>query len=395
MTLKIFIITGEESGDRLGAAVIEQARTSQQSIDIEFSGIGGERMRSLGFYSIFPIEDISVMGLTEIIPKLPTIFSRLDQTVRAIEKFQPDVVLSIDCPDFSLRVQKRIRKKSLPVRQVHYVAPTVWAWRPGRACAIAQYLDKILCLYPFEPQYFEKEGLKAEFVGHPIADRHVTAISDGDFRSRHNIPGSSQIAGLYLGSRGREVENHAPVFAGMVEQLVNSGKADTVKFVVPTFDRFLPALKQHFSNTPDHIVFITNDNDKEVAMSMMSAAACVNGTVGLELAMALVPHMTCYKAGRLTAFIARRLINLQHIHLVNILRDHNCLGSAETGPVVPEFIQNDVDVKTMADQLDGLIKRPEEQRKQKLAFESLPKTLRPDNYGTPTAQAVLNAVMDI
>lgn len=395
MTLKIFIITGEESGDRLGAAVIEQARKSQQNFDIEFSGIGGERMRSLGFGSIFPIEDIAVMGLTEIIPKLPTIFSRLDQTVRAIEEFQPDVVLSIDCPDFSLRVQKRIKKKALPIRQVHYVAPTVWAWRPGRARSIAQYLDKILCLYPFEPPYFEKAGLNAEFVGHPIVDRHVPQISKNEFRSRHNMPEASQIAGLYVGSRRGEVENHAPVFAGMVEQLVKAGKADTVKFVVPTFENFLPALKNHFSKTSDHIVFVTNDNDKEAAMSVMSAAACVNGTVGLELAMARVPHITCYKAGRLTAFIARQLINLQHMHLVNILRDHNCLGPAEAGPVVPEFIQNDVDARNMSNQLLRLIESPEEQRKQKLAFESLQQTLRPDNYGTPTAQAVLNNITDL
>mgnify|MGYP000164287183 CR=1 FL=1 len=345
MTTKIFIITGEESGDRLGADLIRKARESSNFFDIEFQGIGGEMMHEQGMNSIFPLEDIAVMGLTEIIPKFPVIFARLDQTVKAIVKFKPDIVISIDCPDFSLRVQKRLRKDNrFKTRQIHYVAPTVWAWREGRARAVSKYLDKILCLYPFEPQYFQKYGLDADFVGHPVVERHIPQTSEQDFKKRNGLPSSHELVGLYPGSRRGEIKRHAPVFADCMKALKNQGQLKDIHFIIPTFDRFVPELEQHFSEILQDVSFITQESEKQKAMSVLTSALCVNGTIGLELAMAKVPHITVYKTGWLTAFIARHMIHVDHMHLVNILKDHGCLGSSDEQIIVPEFVQEDVRV---------------------------------------------------
>lgn len=395
MTAKIFIITGEESGDRLGADLIRKARESSNDQAIEFRGIGGEHMREQGVHSLFPLEDIAVMGLTEVVPKLPLIFARMSETVKAIQQFEPDIVLSIDCPDFSLRVQKRIRRQlNLNTKQIHYVAPTVWAWREGRAKAVANYLDKILCLYPFEPEYFQKHGLAADFVGHPAAEIKRPQFDEQEIKKKYNLPVSQKLVGLYLGSRNGEIKRHAPLFAECLQILKTRGQAKDVHYIVPTFEKFLPDLKSHFSGFSGQITFLTDQNEKEAVMPALTSALCVNGTICLELALSMVPHITCYKANILTAIIARRLIKVEHMHLVNIFKDHGCLGPSESGPIVPEFVQNDAQPNEIANKLSKLIHSVEDQRKQKLMFEALHGTLQADSYGTSISQAVLNAVLN-
>lgn len=372
-TIRVFVIAGEHSGDRLGADIIKQCENTGQSI--EFHGIGGPLMARQGLKSIFPLEDIAVMGLTEIIPKLPLIYARLKVTQQAIKEFSPDIVLSIDCPDFSLRVQKRLKKEDVPGKRVHYVAPTVWAWRPNRAKKIACYLDHICCLYPFEPDYFRAHGLDASFVGHPIARYNFPNLDKQSFVRKYNIPADSKLIGLYPGSRGAEIKNNVSALLDAARELK---KRDPLyHFIVPGFTRFKERIFKKADGLREFLTYLEDEETKYGAMPLLDAAIAVNGTVGLELAMAKVPHIICYKAPWLTYQIARRLVKIDHIHLINILADHQSLAPEYNNiEIVPEFIQADIKVMSMVERIENLMNTKSAWQKQLDAFSQARKKMQ-------------------
>lgn len=164
---KVFLIAGEPSGDTLGASLME-GLSEKLNGNVEYAGVGGQGMAAAGLESLFPMEDLSVMGVFEVLPRLPLLLRRIRETASQVERLQPDVLVTIDSPDFCFRVIKKLKARACKVPVVHYVAPSVWAWRPGRAKKVACILDHLLCLLPFEPPYFEREGLRATFVGHPV-----------------------------------------------------------------------------------------------------------------------------------------------------------------------------------------------------------------------------------
>lgn len=327
--MKVFIIAGEASGDQLGAAVLKSLY--QQDGNLNIRGIGGEAMKSAGLReSLFPMEDLSLMGIFEVVPKIPHILKRIRQTVEAIRVFNPDVVLTIDSPDFCFRVQKELSKTTCRAKRIHMVAPTVWAWRPGRAKKIARFLDGLICLYPFEPPYFETEGLRSVFIGHTMMSSGLLSGNAPSFRFRHMIGLERKTVGLFFGSRGSEIENNADAILEAASKLKQHDP--DIYFIVPTLPKWKELLEAKLIERGLNALVLIGKEEKWDAMAACDVAIAVSGTVALEIAAVGVPHVITYRVNSLTWHIAQRLIKTPHVHLANILLNER---------VVPEFIQHE------------------------------------------------------
>lgn len=319
----IYLIAGEPSGDIIGARLINsiQSKTNNKCF---ISGVGGTEMEKLGFKSLFPMSEITVMGLAEVIPSLPNLFMRIRQTIADITKKNPCIVVTIDAPDFSFRILKKISKSEIPL--VHYVAPSVWAWKPGRAKKIAQFLNKLLTLFPFEPPYFEKEGLNTVFVGHPIVESKAGMGEGVIFRKKHKIPRSAKVLSVLPGSRVGEIKRLLPIIMNVISSLDDKN----LFIILPTLDNLVDHIKNFLKHWDISVIVTTTIEEKYAALAASDVAIAASGTVSLELAMAKVPNISIYKFNPITAFIGRRLVKTKFSNLVNILLDKE---------VVPELIQ--------------------------------------------------------
>lgn len=369
----IYLIAGEASGDFIGAQMI--AALKKQDPDIKISGIGGKLMQGQGLRSLFPMEDLSVMGVAEILPRLPKLLGRIKQTITDIMAANPDIVVSIDAPDFSFRVQKAIRlKMATPPRQVHYVAPTVWAWREKRALKVSEFLDAMICLFDFEPPYFEKVGLKSIAVGHPMIESGIinarAALIGGD-------EGRSKI-GVFLGSRRGELKRTAPVLIDAIAQVKQ--KNNNIELIVPTLPHLEKIVTEMLGPLDIPMTIVTDQEDKWGVFKACHMALAVSGTVGLELAVADVPHIVAYKASPLTAFMIRRLIKTPFAHLANIL-----LGEY----AVPEFIQEDCNANLIAETAGNLIRNQSLRDQQKFFFNQVREKLGVNNKPSEAAAVFL------
>ena len=326
--LRIFLIVGEPSGDQLGAhimaAIVRQAALKGQTV--EFSGLGGEAMAEQGLQSLFPISDLAIFGLVEVIPHAPRIFRRVRETVAAIRAFKPDVVLSIDVPAFAFRVLKQVKHDGAPL--VHCVAPTVWAWRPGRAKMIAGFLDHLLALLPFEPPYFERVGLPTTFIGHPIVEGGLDAADGAGFRARHGIGPDDDLLCVLPGSRRSEVARLLPIFGETLRLL--AVRLPKLRVVVPTVAHVADSVRAAVAAWPVPAVVVTGNAEKFAAFKASKAALAASGTVVLELAVAGCPTVMAYQVSGLTAWIVRRMVKVQHASLPNLILGRELL---------PEFLQ--------------------------------------------------------
>ena len=376
---KVFLVAGEASGDLLGAQLMEALKPSQA----RFVGIGGPMMEEEGLESLLPMHELCVMGLWEVVAQLPRLLKLIEGVVEEIEKEQPDVVVTIDLPDFNFQVAKRLKKRGIYTGKiVHYVAPSVWAWRPGRAKKVAQFLDGIMCLFPFEPEYFERHKLPAKYVGHPIIRRNHK-IESPAFREAYDIKPDDFVFGLYLGSRQSEIERHKGVFADAVNFMLEQN---------PNVQILLPTLKEVEYEAIDATkglnvspIIVSDSKDKWEAMRNCDLAMAVSGTVGLELAYMNVPHVIAYKTHPITFLIVRILVKVRFAHLVNILLDK---------PVVPEFLQGKCKSIKIAEELMRLIKDEALMAKQKVGFHDARRILKKGVAANP-AETAAQFVLDI
>lgn len=372
MSKHIYIIAGEASGDFLGAQLMKAIKA--KDTDIKFSGVGGALMKNEGLKSLFPMHDLSVMGIVEVLPRLKLLIKLIRQTSDNIDDIKPDVVITIDAPDFCFRVIKRVKKISSASNKpfpkfIHYVAPTVWAWRPKRAQKIAQFLDGLICLFDFEPAYFEKEGLSAITAGHPM-------MESGVMEARALFIGQKETPklGVFFGSRQGEIKRIAPVLIETLNKII----VDTpdIELVIPTLPHLetqILELTQDINN-PVHIY--TDQSQKWSVFKACDAAIAVSGTVGLELAAANVPHVIAYKTNRLTWEIAKRLIKTPYAHLANII-----MGKE----VVPEFIQDDCDAADIANEVLTLLDDQSIAQMQRKEFDFVRQSI---GYGVKTPSEI-------
>ena len=334
--MKIFIVVGEESGDKLGSAIIDGLRDALEVSPI-FVGIGGTGMESRGMNSIFPMSDLSVMGFLEIAFQYQNLKKRLNQTVSAILDEQPDILLTIDAPEFCFRVAKKIKFLNRNIPIVHYVAPTVWAWRPKRAKKISQFIDHVLALFPFEPRYFHDVGLSCDFVGHPIISE--TRASDenvAELRKEYSLKDGPIVLCL-PGSRKSEVDQLMPVFGQTLKKF--SCILPEASFILPSTPDIFEHSKKYLKYMPKDIIFLTPAEIgvkkyldlKKASFKISSLALAASGTVSLELAANDTPMVIGYDMNFLSGWVISSLLRTDTVNLVNLITDNRnipeCIGS--------------------------------------------------------------------
>jgi len=334
MTKHMYFIAGEPSGDQLGGQLIEALKRHEKKLKL--SGVGGHLMQEQGVNSLFPISDISVMGLAEILPHIFKIKQRIQETVADILAQDPDVLVTIDSPGFTLRVIKALRKKGFKKPVVHYVAPTVWAWKPKRAKKMAGLVDHLLCLLPFEPPYFEVEGLPTTFVGHSVLNLGIQQAKAAPFYDAFNIQKDREVIVTLLGSRKGEILRHAPVFKDVAERLV--ARHPKAVFVLPTVPHMQELVEEQVRGWNVETHLLTDKVHKYQAYKAASLGLAVSGTVSLELAVSGTPTVVAYKMNPLTYKILRQLVSAKYGSLVNLLEDQEILPEFVQSKCVPEKI---------------------------------------------------------
>jgi len=336
-----FLIAGEASGDLLGADLMRDLKAQHQG-KIDFIGIGGPKMTAAGIQSLFPMDELSIIGLLGVFRNLKNLLGRIKQAIQAIKTSQPDVVITIDAPDFSFRVAKAIAKwrQGATPQLIHYVAPTVWAWRPGRAKKIAQIYDELYCLYPFEPPYFEKHGLKTTFVGHPLARE-----PEGDakrFYEKSGIPEGTPILTLLPGSRKSEVTRLLPLFMEAADQFLAT--RPNYQVVIPTVPYVEGMVKEMTQDWKVKPYIFMGDEMRRDAFAASKVALAASGTVALELGLSGVPFAIAYKLSEFSAFVAKVFLTTPYACMVNILFGRE---------VIPEFLQENCTVSNMTQFLEN------------------------------------------
>lgn len=340
----IFLVAGEPSGDQLGARLMAELRR-QTDGQVRFAGVGGERMQAEGLESLYPMEDLSVMGLAEVLPHLRRILRRLDETVAAARRMAPDAVVTIDSPSFTLRVMRRLEGIGCP--RIHYVAPQVWAWKPWRAKKMATYLDRLLALLPFEPPVFERHGLETTFVGHPVVETAGRTFDTAAFREEHAIPPTAPLISVLPGSRKAEVARLLPVFEETVALLAR--RLPDLHVVIPTVRSVRTAVEEATRAWPVPVTIVEGAEPRYTAFAASQAAIAASGTVAVELAVANLPAVIAYRVSALTAFLARRLIRVRYVSLANLVLDR---------PVQPELLQENCTPSKLAEALGPLLDDP-------------------------------------
>ncbi|WGW02811.1 lipid-A-disaccharide synthase [Tropicibacter oceani] len=341
--MRVFITAGEASGDKLGAALMQGLK--QLLPDVSFRGIGGARMQAEGLDSLFPMDEISIMGISEILKEYRHLKARIRQTADAVIAEQPDVLITIDLPEFSLRVNRLVKAVS-DVRIVHYVAPTVWAWRPKRAQKMAAHVDQVLALLPFEPPYMQAAGIACDFVGHPVVmDPQASDAEAQAFRARHGIDGAMAL--MLPGSRRSEISRLLPIFAEVARAL--QALRPDLRIVVPAAPSVAQAVRAAVQDWPGAPLVIAPDQDdsgaeKRAAFRAADVALAASGTVSLELAAAGTPMVIAYDMSWLSRQIIGRMLLVDTVTLVNLVSETRAIPEfigpkCQPGPIAQALIE--------------------------------------------------------
>jgi lipid-A-disaccharide synthase len=375
---KIFLIATEESGDRLGASLMKVLRQRLGGA-VQFEGVGGQSMAREGLASLFPIEELSIIGLAAVVKQLPKILRLIRQTTDAVIEASPDILVIIDSPDFTHRVARRVRARDPTIPIIDYVSPSVWAWRPGRARAMLRYVDHVLALLPFEPEeYLRLQGPPCSYVGHPLTEQTGTLRPDaGEQRRRDEAP---PVLLVLPGSRRSEIRHHMAAFGETLDRLHDEGVA--FELVLPTMPHLLEAVREGVKGWKVTPRVAVGEQEKRSAFRIAHAAFVKSGTATLELALAGVPMVAAYKAGSVEAWVVRRAIRVSSVILANLVIGEN---------VVPEFIQQDCTPEKLVPALREILTDSLLRRRQVEAFAGIDKIMSTGNQppGVRAADIVL------
>jgi lipid-A-disaccharide synthase len=375
----IWLLAGEASGDVLGGRLIAALRARRP--ELRFSGVGGPRMLAAGLpASLFPMADLAVMGLAEVLPRLRALRRRLDEAVADIEATRPDLVITIDSPGFSLRLLKRI--SGLGLKRIQYVAPQVWAWRESRVRSFPGLWDRLLCLLPFEEEFFSGHGVPVRFVGHPVLQSGADEGDAGRFRARHDIAPDAPILILMPGSRRNEAPRLLPVFGQTIALLMQD--FSNLVPVIPASPVVQELVVKTASGWPAKPLVIVDTDEKHDAYAAAGAALTKSGTSTLELALAGVPMAVTYRVNPITGALARRMIRVPYVAMVNLLA-----GRA----LVPELLQQDCTPEKLRATVRTLLTDQRAAAAQRDGFASVMHSLRAP-AGLPADAAALE-VLDL
>ena len=366
---KIFILTGEPSGDKLASTVITQL--NQSNPDIEYLSVGGYHLTSLGIKSIFDIKDITFMGFTSVLLNILKIKKKINLTVDEIIKFKPDILFSVDSPDFTLRVAEKVKKINNNIKTVHYVAPQVWIWREGRVKKFKKFIDHMLLLFNFEKKYFDKEDITNTFVGHPLLEKNTR--SKIDLSSLINK--DKNIISIFAGSRKSETNVLLPILCNFIE-LMNK-KFDDYIFIFHATDEnkelIVNFIKKYSLNNTQ---VISDENIKSQILSNSVFAVAKSGTVSLEICNANIPSIIIYKINMINYWIMKLLVKVKFANIINIINNKE---------VIPELLQGECNAKEIFNSVNYLLGHPDLLN---LQLESIKKTLKIIKSETPSTEKV-------
>lgn len=376
--LRIALVAGEASGDVLGASLIDALKA--RFADAEFYGIGGPKMIAAGLRSEYEQEKLAVRGAAEVVAHLPEILSIRRGITAKLKAWQPDVMIGIDAPDFNLAVERQLKKAGIPT--VHYVSPTVWAWRRGRTKKIVAAVNQLLCLFPFEPACYQGQGLAPVFVGHPLADEIDPAINRQQVRQSLNLPEAAPLITLMPGSRQSELAYHAQLFVETANRVAQA--LPGALFLVPLTTKetralFEAALKAHAVAELRVRILFGHARD---ALAASDLALVCSGTATLEAALLRCPMIITYRLSAFSAWVYKKLRYLTWVGLPNIL-----LGRL----VVPELLQEEATAEKLSDALIQLWRQPNRRAEMESAFASIHQKLR-QSSAERAADAVLDCI---
>lgn len=344
MTKKFFIIAGEASGDLLGSKLITEVK--KQHPNAKFMGVGGTLMKEQGLVSIFPMEELSIMGFLEVVPHILKILSRIKQTAAEIIAEKPDFIITIDSPDFCFRVMKKLKGYS-ESKKVHLIAPSVWAYREKRAEKIAKLYDLLLAILPFEPPYFEKYGLKTAFIGHPIVEKAPDfsrkTVKNLEFRKKHHFKKDDFVISVTPGSRKGEVERIFPEFIAALNLLLAS--KNNLKVIIPLVDKTREIVTEMSKALKMRYVLVEGD-EKENYLFASDFALAKSGTNTVEFSLYQIPMIIAYKINALTHFIVKKMVKIKFANLVNLILNKE---------IIPEMLQYDCNAEKIYRKLKKLI----------------------------------------
>ena len=384
--MKLYLIAGEPSGDRLGGALMAGLRALAP--DVQVVGIGGPRMAEQGLTSRVPMDELTVMGLAEILPKYRSLMRHINDTAQDVVRERPSALVTIDLPEFGLRVASRVRAANPGIRTIHYVAPSVWAWRPGRAAKMARHIDHVLALLPFEPPYMTAAGMGCDFVGHPVvADPVATPADAATFRAAHAV-GNGPLVVVLPGSRAGEARRLLPVFGPALQSL--AARHPGMRVVVPVAAPVAALVTAAARDWPGRPILLdprgqtpeASESAKRAAFAAADAALAASGTVSLELAAQGCPMVVAYDFAPLTWFLMRRMVRVDTVTLVNLVSETR---------TVPEFLGPECRPGPVADALHRLLTDDAARAAQKAAMTVTMQRLGQgdDPPGLRAARAVL------
>jgi lipid-A-disaccharide synthase len=363
---KIFLIATEESGDRLGSALMKVLRL-RFGDGVQFVGVGGRTMAREGLETLFPIEELSIVGFAAVLQQLPKILRLIRKTADAVLEAAPDALVIIDSPDFTHRVARRVRADNPAIPIVDYVSPSVWAWRPGRARAMLGYVDHVLGLLPFEPQEYRKlGGPPCSYVGHPLVEQLPSLRPNAGEQTRRDA--EPPVLLVLPGSRRSEIRHHLEVFGATLGRLQADGRA--FELILPTMPHLEATIRAGVANWPVKPQIVVGEIEKRAAFRIAHAALAKSGTVTLELALAGIPMVTAYRVGTIEAFILRRAVKVSSVILANLV-----IGKE----VIPEFLQEDCTPEKLAPALSEVLTDSSRRRQQVEAFAQLDQIMSTGN----------------
>jgi len=376
----VYLLAGEPSGDNLGGRIM-QALKRRAAGELRFAGVGGDRMVGEGLETLFPLSELSIMGMAEILPHVPRMYRMIWRLARDIRQRRPAVVLTIDNTAFNFAVANRARGHGIPL--VHLNAPKVWAYRPGRVRRVARYYDHLLCLLPFEPPYFHRAGLPASFIGHPVVESGADRGDGARFRAAYGIDPAATLLAVLPGSRRGEIDRLMQDFAGAVRLV--AAQTPGLRVVLPTVRAMEPTVRAAVAGWDPAPIVVVGDAEKFDAFAASDVALAASGTVSLELNLARVPMVIAYRVSALSAAIVRRLVRVRHITIANLV-----LGDRG---VIPELTQEDCTPERLADAVLGLIHSPSARAAQVEAAAEAMRLL--GHGGSPPSLRAADILLDI
>ena len=376
---KIFILTGEPSGDKLASTVISKLKT--QNSDIEYLSVGGTNLKNLGIKSIFNLEDITYLGFTSVLLNIFKIRSKINKTVDEILRFKPDILFSVDSPDFTLRVAEKVKKINNNIKTIHYVAPQIWVWRKNRVKKIKKFIDHILLLFDFEKEYFEVENIKNTFVGHPLLENDRNIKSD----LNNLISKDKKIISIFPGSRKSELKVLLPILLDFIK-LMNKNEKN-YKYVIHTTDQNkVSIIDQLKTSTINNVDVISDENIKSQILSNSIFAVSKSGTVSLQICNANIPSIIIYKLSFINFMIFKSLVNVKFANIINIINNKE---------IIPELLQNECNAEEIYKTVLYFIKNPDKIKEQLYNCNKTLEGIKSKTSSSNEAASILNNYLTI